>query len=99
MEATSTGRFSLPFFFAKYDLGIIEALSSSNFLARLAKKHNMSRSCLQYWRRHEEQIRASVASGHGSAFKVGKTKFDKNLVVVFYILGLVFVVVVVFLYF
>ena len=37
---------------------------------RLAKKYKMSRSCLQYWQRNEDQIRASVASGHGAGYKV-----------------------------
>ena len=33
----------------------------------------MSRSCLQYWQRNEDQIRASVASGHGAGYKVGSS--------------------------
>ena len=34
----------------------------------------MSRSCLQYWQRNEDQIRASVASGHGAGYKVHPLK-------------------------
>ena len=41
---------------------------------RLAKKYKMSRSCLQYWQRNEDQIRASVASGHGAGYKVHPLK-------------------------
>jgi len=47
-----------------------ELVASGGNKYRLAKKYKMSRSCLQYWQRNEDQIRASVASGHGAGYKV-----------------------------
>ena len=56
---------------------------------RLAKKYKMSRSCLQYWQRNEDQIRASVASGHGAGYKVHPLKKSCPIIDVFFVRCLV----------